>query len=31
VEIQKVFVKTPDGMKWKVTNLETNETWFVDK
>ncbi len=31
VEIQKVLVKTPDGMKWKVTNLETNETWFVDK
>ncbi len=31
VEIQKVLVKTPDGMKWKVTNLENNETWFVDK
>ena len=31
VEIRKVFVKTPDGMKWEVTNLETKETWFVDK
>jgi len=31
VEIQKVLVKTPDGVKWKVTNLETNESWFMDQ
>ncbi|MBK5113624.1 MAG: hypothetical protein KGD59_04510 [Candidatus Heimdallarchaeota archaeon] len=31
VKIRKTLVMTPDGIKWEVTNLKTNETWFVDK
>ncbi len=30
VKIQRELVETPDGLKWKVTNLETNETWFMN-
>jgi hypothetical protein len=31
VKIRKTLVMTPDGLKWEVTNLKTNETWYVNK
>ncbi|MBK5114905.1 MAG: DUF2341 domain-containing protein, partial [Candidatus Heimdallarchaeota archaeon] len=31
VQIKKSLVMTKSGMKWKVTNLETNETWYEDQ
>ena len=31
VKIRKTLVKTPDGVKWEITNLQTNETWYVDQ
>lgn len=31
VKIRKTLVKTPEGVKWEITNLKTNETWFVDQ
>lgn len=31
VRIIKSLVMTPNGLKWKITNPETNETWFEDQ
>ncbi len=30
VKVTKTLVVTPSGLKWKIVNSETNETWFED-